>query len=302
MLKKISMNLSPVVLFVYNRPWHTLQTLEALMQNTLSKESVLYIYADGPKENADAAMLDKIAETRRVIRNNKWCKDVIICEKAENFGLANSVIAGVREVIEKHGKIIVLEDDLVTSSSFLEYMNDGLDSFESQKEISSICAYWDSEVFVEENLNYFVLNGGDCWGWATWKKSWEYFIEDALTIKRRLEAEGKVDVFDYGGMMKMLDGQIENKIDSWHIRWQGSLVLNGQKSIFPRISFINNIGNDGTGTHGNLSNNKMSLLNNYKIKLTESYNEMKTQQAVNEAKVRNQFWLIQNINSKKNGA
>ena len=110
--------LAPVVLFVYNRPWHTQQTLEALEANELAKSSVLFIYADGPKENATATDLNKIKETRAVIRKNKWCNEVFIVESPVNKGLANSVIDATTEVVNKYGSIITLEDDVISSTYF----------------------------------------------------------------------------------------------------------------------------------------------------------------------------------------
>ena len=98
--------LSPIILFVYNRPWHTGQTLNALMQNELADESILYIYSDGPKGN-DKEEKQKIAAVRNVIRSKQWCKQVWIIESGTNLGLADSIIKGVTEIVNEYGKIIV---------------------------------------------------------------------------------------------------------------------------------------------------------------------------------------------------
>lgn len=122
--------MAPVVLFVYNRPMHTEQTLEALHQNELADESILYIYADGPKGNLTKDAIEKIIRTRRVIRKKKWCKEVHIIESTHNKGLADSIISGVTDTVNRYGKAIVLEDDVVTSKGFLRYMNDALVMYE----------------------------------------------------------------------------------------------------------------------------------------------------------------------------
>ena len=44
-------DLAPVVIFTYNRPWHTQQTLEALQKNQLANESELFIYSDFNEPN-----------------------------------------------------------------------------------------------------------------------------------------------------------------------------------------------------------------------------------------------------------
>ena len=133
--------LAPIVLFVYNRPWHTEQTLNALMQNELADQSVLYIYADGPKENATEEQLKKIEEVRHVIRTKKWCKEVHIIESEKNKGLADSIINGVTEIVNKYGKVIVLEDDIVTSKGFLKYMNEALELYKEEDKVYHISGY-----------------------------------------------------------------------------------------------------------------------------------------------------------------
>lgn len=130
-------NLAPIVLFVYNRPWHTLQTLEALSKNTLAKESILYIYADGAK-NTNQEDIKLIHETKEIIYSKQWCKETYIIESTTNKGLANSIKIGISEIVNKYGKIIVLEDDIVVSKYFLEYMNNALKLYEDKKKL---CIY-----------------------------------------------------------------------------------------------------------------------------------------------------------------
>jgi len=124
-------NLAPIILFTYNRPWHTEQTLIALMQNEWAKESILYIYCDGVKETDSFQQKEKIQEVRKVVKKQQWCKEVHVKEAEKNKGLANSIIEGVSEIIKIYGKVIVLEDDLLTSPYFLKYMNEALNFYES---------------------------------------------------------------------------------------------------------------------------------------------------------------------------
>ena len=123
------MSLAPIVLFVYNRPQHTLRTLKALSQNVLAKDSDLYVFADGAKENADEETLKRIKEVREIVKSKEWCQKTILTEGKINKGLGNSIIDGVSKVVKEYGKVIVLEDDLVTSPYFLKYMNDALDIY-----------------------------------------------------------------------------------------------------------------------------------------------------------------------------
>jgi len=135
---KMDSKLAPIVLFVYNRPLHTRQTLEALSKNILADESVLYIFADGAKEGASEKEITKIAEVRNIAKEGKWCKEVYLIERKENLGLANSVIQGATEIISKHGKVIVLEDDLLTSKGLLKYMKHALNLYEANENVMQI--------------------------------------------------------------------------------------------------------------------------------------------------------------------
>ena len=153
---------------MYNRPWHTKQTLEALMQNDLAEHSNLYIYCDGPKTNTSEGDSQKIKEVRQVIRKKQWCKEVHIVEQKKNMGLAESVITGVTEIVNKHGKIIVLEDDIVTAKGFLRYMNEALEMYKHEEKVFGVSGH----TFVESKqlpTTYF-LPIGTSWGWATWEK------------------------------------------------------------------------------------------------------------------------------------
>jgi GT2 family glycosyltransferase len=133
--------LAPIVLFTYNRPWHMFQVLDALANNELAKESVLYIYCDGQKKESTKEEILMIEEVRGIAKNENRFKEVLVIEQEENRGLANSIITGVSEVINKHGSIIVLEDDIIPSVGFLKYMNDALALYEKEEKVGCIHAW-----------------------------------------------------------------------------------------------------------------------------------------------------------------
>ena len=241
------MTLAPIVLFVYNRPWHTQQTIEALQKNELSSESELFIYSDAPKAEKDQ---EKVQEARDYVHSIGGFKKITIIERVENWGLANSIIDGVTAIVNQYGKIIVLEDDLVTSPYFLKYMNDGLNLYEKSKDVISIHGY----IYpVKGNLpETFFLRGADCWGWATWKDKWTLFEPDGAKLLNELKQKELIKRFDYNGTYlysKMLKKQIEGKNNSWAIRWYASAFLKNKYTLYPGKSLVLNIGNDGSGTH-----------------------------------------------------
>jgi glycosyltransferase involved in cell wall biosynthesis len=262
--------LAPIVLFVYNRPRHTRQTVEALLANELANESDLIIFADGAKSDKDAS---SVQEVREYIHSIIGFKSITINEQDKNQGLANSVIAGVTEVVNKLAKIIVLEDDMVTSPYFLRYMNDALEMYKDEYKIISIHAYMYP---IKEKLpETFFIRGADCWGWATWKRGWDLFEPDGRKLLAELQQRKLQYAADQNGLVpytKMLKDQIKRKIDSWAVRWYISAFLKEKLTLWPGHSLIVNVGLDGSGSHIAAGSTE------YNVDLTKTQIELKKQE------------------------
>lgn len=263
--------LAPIVLFVYNRPWHTQQTVEALQKNVLAEESDLYIFADGPKETATEEQKERIRQVREYIHQITGFKQIIIYESAQNIGCADSIIAGISSVLKEHEKIIVVEDDIVTSRYFLRFMNDALDFYEQDSRIYMIGGFklgfkipwWYSH-------DVFIVHRSCSWGWATWKNRWimaDWNVSDYNSFVRNKK---EIDRFCRGGndMFPMLQKQMEGKIDAWDIRWDYCMYKHNAYCLWPTNSWSNNIGFDGSGVHceNDSSKDVTELHNSYKVK------------------------------------
>jgi hypothetical protein len=242
------MALAPIVLFTYNRPWHLMQTVSALLKNSLASESEIFIFSDGPKNEND---VPKVAEVRKYIKTIKGFKKIEIIERDKNWGLANNIIDGITKVVNQYGKVIVLEDDLVTSPYFLKFMNDGLNIYEEEEKVISVHGY----VYPIKGLpEIFFLRGADCWGWATWKRGWDLFEKDGKKLLDELEKRKLTKLFDFNGAYpytKMLKDQVEGKVDSWAIRWYASAFIHEKLTLYPGISLVKHIGDLGTHIKGN---------------------------------------------------
>lgn len=256
--------LAPIVLFVYNRLNHTRQTLEALQKNDLASKSELIIYSDSAKNKND---LDKVAKVREYIKNIDGFKKIIIRKAKKNIGLANSIINGVTKVVNEYGKIIVLEDDLMTSRFFLRFMNEALVAYKDEPRVASIHGY----IYPIKNLpETFFIKGADCWGWATWNNKWSIFESDGKKLldnvkKKNLERE--INFNDSYNYTKMLKDQIMGKNDSWAIRWYVSVFLKNMITLYPGQSYVQNIGFDNGGTHTKTKTVlfKTNLVNRFKF-------------------------------------
>jgi hypothetical protein len=237
------MSLAPIILFVYNRPENTQRTLDALSANEEAKQSVLYIYCDGPKDGSSEADLNKIHDVRKICASEQRFKEVRLVEREKNIGLAPSIITGVTEVVNKHGDVIVLEDDILTSEYFLKFMNEALLLYKNDNKVISVgaCNYF---VLGEKNPSSFFIPIPDCLGWATWSDRWKLFEQDSkkllaeITEKKLTEKFDLYGFYDFSGMLK---AQAEGKISSWAIRWQAVAYLNDMITLYPNPSVTHHI-------------------------------------------------------------
>ncbi len=241
---------APIILFTYCRPDHTKQVVDALLKNKEASESDLFIYSDAPKNEKAAS---GVAATRAYIRNIIGFKSISICEREKNWGLANSLIDGITTVINKYGRAIIVEDDIVTSPYFLKYMNDALEKFKDEPRVCAIQGYMLD--LKEKNAldDVFLVKWVGCWGWATWKENWDAINLDAEYLYnqiRILKKERDFDIDDSRRFTAMLKAQVDGEIDSWAIRWYASNFLLNRFCLHPSQSLVKQIGNDGNGgTH-----------------------------------------------------
>lgn len=271
--------LAPIVLFVYNRLNCTKRTLEALQKNELANKSELFIYSDAAKNEND---LEKVAKVREYIKNIGGFKKIIIIKRKVNTGLARSIINGVTKIVNKYGKIIVLEDDLITSSYFLRFMNEALEAYKNEPKVASIHGYIYPIINLPET---FFIKGADCWGWATWNNKWSIFERDGKKLlekvkKKNIERELNFNgAYDYTSMLK---NQIEGKIDSWAIRWYVSAFLKNMITLYPGQSYVQNIGFGNESTHTKTKTNlyKINLVNKFKFSKIPAQEDLVSQKKI----------------------
>lgn len=256
---------APITIFVYNRAGHLSSTIEALKKNKFAKKSELFIYSDGPKNEEDRK---KVWEVRDYIKTINGFKRVTITEREENLGLAESIITGVTDIVNKYGKIIVLEDDLITSPYFLKFMNDGLNMYSKENDVISIHGYFYP---IKGKLpKIFFIRGADCLGWATWKRGWDLFEKNGAKLLQKLKKKQLTHKFDLEGTYpytRMLAKQVQKKNDSWAIRWYASAFLHNKLTLYPGKTLVLHTGNDGSGTNFGKSHELDGVLSQQPIKI-----------------------------------
>jgi len=243
----ITLPLSPIILFVYNRPDHVKRGITSLLTNDLAVDSDLYIYSDAAKNESS---IQAVNEVRKYIHTIQGFKSITIVERDYNWGLANNIIDGVTALTRKYGKVIVLEDDLVVSPYFLQFMNEALETYKDEPSVGHIqaCDFTQDPTLPDT----FLIKWTGSWGWATWDRAWKHFNPNGKELLAELEQKKLTYTFDFNGKYgytRMLRQQIEGKNNSWAIRWNATLFLKDMLSLNVGRSLVQNEGFDGSGTN-----------------------------------------------------
>jgi hypothetical protein len=244
----MSRDLAPIALFTFKRPEHTARTLEALARNPEFARSELHIFCDGSRRPDEDAAVEATREVaRKCVHPNK-----MIYEAPANRGLAASIVDGVSRLCAQHGRVIVVEDDLVVAPVFLDFLNRGLDRYSGDEQVMQISGHMFPVEFPPSDDDAVFLPFTTSWGWATWQRAWSHFdpamlgynkVSKDRVVRRRFDLDNS---YPYLAMLKK---QKAGKIDSWAIRWYLSVFLRDGLVLFPRRSLVNNEGFDGSGTH-----------------------------------------------------
>lgn len=244
------MTTAPVALFAFNRPEHVRRTLESLSQNVDANQAELVVFLDGPRHERDEA---QVRAVREVVTSRHWCKSVDIVVRGENWGCARSIIDGVTQLCRSAGRVIVVEDDLVLSRWFLEYMHTALQRYADAERVMQVSGYMFPDVAATET-RAVLLPLPTSWGWATWDRAWRRFdplqtpdgfarLSQDHAMRHRFDMMGSYPYF------QMLQDQLRGRIDSWAIQWYLATFLQEGLTLFPARSLVGNFGFDGSGRH-----------------------------------------------------
>ena len=235
----------PTALVCYNRPQHLGQVLSALRQH---EPEPLYVFCDGPKDEADTK---RVLAVRELIKAIDWTEPWVRT-RSYNVGLAASVTAAVDRVLSHHETVILLEDDCVPGPYFYEYMNHCLDKYRDEERVMCVGGYTlpiPSSFLDGYPYDAYFYPRIESWGWATWRRAWNRYERDVTEMEAKCRQMG-IDIrqggADVSGMVK---SKIEGRLDAWTPGWLLSVYLHGGCCVYPTVSHIANIGMDGSGVH-----------------------------------------------------
>lgn len=242
-------NYAPICLFVFKRLSHTKATVETLQKNFLANKSCLYIFSDAGRNERE---IKQVNEVREYLTTITGFKDIQIFKASENNGLAGSIISGVSKILDIHHQAIILEDDLLTTPNFLDYMNQCLSFYKSNPKVLSISGYA-PKITPPDNYSFdnaFNIRASS-WGWATWKDRWDQVDWECAHFSDLMKSRKAIRNFNKGGsdLTSMLKRQMAGQISSWAIRFCFHQFINDQFDVIPIASLVFNNGFGDDASH-----------------------------------------------------
>lgn len=243
-----------IAIFAFNRPESLERIIFSLYECPEIDGTSVNIFIDGPRNELER---EQVAQTAKVASASRF-RNVRIVQSSSNKGLRRSIYDGVSQICEEFGRVIVLEDDLVLSPYALEYFIGGLDRFEKNDRVWSICGYTYEHPRLSKTNRAFFLPFAHPWGWATWARAWRRFEFDQPLVSSQVLGTAEFRrFFDVGGLSRatdLLDLAQRGKVDSWFIRWHWKIFREGGVSLFPSRRFVVNRGVSEGGTHAGTLN------------------------------------------------
>lgn len=262
---------SPVAMFVYNRADNTRRTLEALLQNKHAAETDVYVFSDGGKDERSWKKVNQVRallhEVERQVAETHALKSLTIVERPENIYLERNIIEGIAYVLDRHDTVIVLEDDIVTSPYFLDYMNQAFYIYKDDPVVMHVSGFTNLDLQNDEEEE--ISNGEDAqdtqdvqdddefyftphmsgWGWGTWAHKWKAHFKHYKSREEALEGMTREDcnAIQYDGVFQCLKSLDKDPIP-WDICWEIAIYKAHGLCITPYHTLVRNIGLD-SGTH-----------------------------------------------------
>lgn len=237
----------PVLLIFWARPEPLKQTFEAIRK---ARPSTLLLWQDGPRGEKD---MENIRACREIVENIDWDCRVYRKYNEQNYGCDPSTFFSHKWAFSIVDKCIVLEDDVVASTSFFQFCKEMLDKYENDMRINKICGMNQVKNFVCPD-SYFFSSAATVWGWATWKRvadSWdqEYtFLDDEYSMRLVEALKGGKSYKDY---LKVCQGHRASGKAHWETIQTYSRHLNSQMNILPAKNLVHNVGLGENSTHSN---------------------------------------------------
>lgn len=249
----------PLVFFIHRRPETTRQVFEAISR---LQPTELLVVADGPKTDRSADK-ERCAATRSIINNIDWDCNLLTNYAEENMGLRKRIISGIDWVFEKVDRAIFLEDDCVPDTTFFKFCALQLDRYVEDPRIMTVSGNNFQQGRRRTDYSYYFSRFNHCWGWATWRRAWQYYDDEMTLWPEVRDGEWLMDILhdpvavEY--WRRIFQSAYDDHIDSWAYRWTFSCWIQSGLTILPSVNLVTNIGFGEDATHTNVLNSKLDV-------------------------------------------
>ena len=167
------MNISPILFLIFNRPETTKKVFSAIKEVQPPR---LYIAADGPRsEQPDEA--DHCELARTIATKVDWDCEVKTLFRDQNLGIRIAVSQAIDWFFEQEPEGIILEDDCLPDQSFFWFCKELLEKYRNDTRIMHIGGTNFQFGKNRTNYSYYFSRYAHIWGWASWRRAWEYYDE-----------------------------------------------------------------------------------------------------------------------------
>jgi hypothetical protein len=237
-------------LFCFARPLHTLAVLTSIARAARRCSVSLRIICDGTPERADRELCKRIEDTRRIVGSEQWGSQQQIIIREANLGCDASIVDGINAAFRDHEFSIFLEDDTVVSPHFFEFMQCAEEKYRDRARVYAISGFMypvEEQYVLPPAFFSCFLN---FWGWATWRDRWSRMIWSASQLIALLDAGDLITRFNLGRpeCIEWLRGLVHRQ-DSYDVKWYASILAQSGLVLYPGMTYIRNIGFDGSGSH-----------------------------------------------------
>jgi hypothetical protein len=238
-----------IAVFAFRRPDLLRLTLQSLERADGFGTLPVYLFSDAPR-STHASDIGLVGEVRALLSAWSAQHDATLYESSRNLGLRKSIVEGVTRILGNHDSVIVIEDDIVVSRCFLAFMAQALEGCRNRDDIMQVSGYF---VPHDEHLPPVgLVRSPGSWGWATWRRAWNYYVDDAELLLEQVRHTDTA-AFDFGGsyaFLEALEKNSDGRLDTWAVRWYASMWLRGGYAVYPALSMTRNIGfrKDATNT------------------------------------------------------
>lgn len=238
-------------MFVYDRADNTRLTMEALMANTLAPHTDVYVFSDGGR---DAASWQRVRQVRAYlhaiahrVEHSDALHSLTLVERPVNYYLERNITEGIAQVFQQHDRIIVLEDDIVTSPHYLEYMNQALRLYADVPRVMHVSGFTNLDIIHQHEFYFTPHMSG--WGWGTWRQRWQQHFRHYTSAAQALQglSAAQLDAIQYGGVFPCLRSLQRDPIP-WDVCWELAIHRCGGLCLTPGHTLVRNVGL-ASGTH-----------------------------------------------------